>query len=135
MADTAAGPAPPKKKKLPFKPTAIGRTAPRPSPAAQGKEDEDDLALFRRSREMAPIVAADRERMLRKKQKQKEAGRQRSSTGEKHSLDGSEEPALRTHEVPELQPDGGLEGLQAPDDSMTAAENSYRFVTLGCPTN
>lgn len=69
----------PKKKKLPFKPTALRRTVSRPSQdgdddntGKKSKEDDDDLALFRRGKEMAPIMAADLERRMRKRQKQRE---------------------------------------------------------------
>lgn len=71
-------------KKLPFKPTALRRhAAPSATPessangtATQGKnrekEYDDGLDLFRRSKEMEPIVAADRERRLKKKMKKAE---------------------------------------------------------------
>ncbi|PNY24649.1 Uncharacterized protein TCAP_05413 [Tolypocladium capitatum] len=81
MADDAAVSPPRKMKKLPFKPTALRRTS-LPKPASSDQDttgDGDGLALFRRSREMAPIVAADRERRLRKKQKQEEERRRRAS--------------------------------------------------------
>ncbi|CAJ0545863.1 Ff.00g093360.m01.CDS01 [Fusarium sp. VM40] len=54
-------------KKLPFKPTALRRPAPATQPEESKDSDDDGLALFRRAKEMAPIVAADRERRLKKR--------------------------------------------------------------------
>jgi hypothetical protein len=97
MADAVPKPV----RKLPFKPTALGRSraVPRPSSSAdsdgkgKGKQkatdsdEDDDLALFRRSREMAPRIAADRERRLAKAKRQKEEEeKRRSFTGEKRPL-------------------------------------------------
>jgi hypothetical protein len=71
-------------KKLPFKPTALRKhAAPSTAPDSsingaaatgkeQGKQYDDGLDLFRRSKEMEPIVAADRERRLKKKLKRAE---------------------------------------------------------------
>lgn len=84
MADKGVASPPAVKKKLPFKPTALRRLAapkPTPTPAStqpdeeeevkEGGDDDDDdgLSLFRRAKEMAPIVAADRERRLKRHQK------------------------------------------------------------------
>lgn len=94
MADSAS---PPKKKKLPFKPTVSRRAvvaAPTASASPANVEDSspsndasraDGLSLFRRSKEMAPMLAADLERRRRKKERQKQAEdeRRRSSLGEK----------------------------------------------------
>ncbi|KAG6014862.1 hypothetical protein E4U54_004760, partial [Claviceps lovelessii] len=71
---------PPKAKKLPFKPTALGKTASRLAGAGGASADtkkeqygDDGLDLFRRSKEMQPIMEAERERrLLRKKRKQKQ---------------------------------------------------------------
>ncbi|KAH6898488.1 ubiquitin-2 like Rad60 SUMO-like-domain-containing protein [Thelonectria olida] len=71
---------PPKKKKLPFKPTALRRhpvAKSAPVHDGEGSDNDDGLDLFRRSKEMAPIVAADRERRLKRKQKQRELEEQR----------------------------------------------------------
>ncbi|KAG5663991.1 hypothetical protein KAF25_006576 [Fusarium avenaceum] len=54
-------------KKLPFKPTALRRPAPATQPEESKDSDDDGLALFRRAKEMAPIMAADRERRLKKR--------------------------------------------------------------------
>ncbi|KAI5466156.1 ubiquitin-2 like Rad60 SUMO-like-domain-containing protein [Mariannaea sp. PMI_226] len=67
----------PPKKKLPFKPTALRRAA--AAAAKTHDSDDDGLSLFRRSKEMAPIVAADRERRLKRKQKQRELEEQRQT--------------------------------------------------------
>ncbi|KAF4448361.1 hypothetical protein F53441_8223, partial [Fusarium austroafricanum] len=64
----------PPKKKLPFKPTALRRAA-KPAPVARDDDSSDDgLELFHRSNEMAPVVAADCEHRLKRKQKQHELG-------------------------------------------------------------
>ncbi|KAI9171366.1 hypothetical protein HJFPF1_00848 [Paramyrothecium foliicola] len=85
MADEAAV-ASPRKKKLPFKPTALRKAAQaatndlqhtnqdkKKNVSGNGNGDDDDgLELFRRAKEMAPIVAADRERRLLRKQRQQQ---------------------------------------------------------------
>ncbi|TQV96779.1 Ubiquitin [Cordyceps javanica] len=108
------------KKKLPFKPTALrSARGPKHTPsgssgsstgkdatlqtltgAGDGRggvenegEEDDTLALFRRAKEMAPIVEADRERRRRRqlqKQEEEEA-RRRASAGSKHSVDEGDE--------------------------------------------
>lgn len=75
----------PRKKTLPFKPTALRMAA----PTSQADNDaNDDLDLFKRSKEMAPIVAAEQMRRWKKKQRQmeEEEERRRSSAGSKHAL-------------------------------------------------
>ncbi|KAG6013324.1 hypothetical protein E4U43_007353, partial [Claviceps pusilla] len=75
---------PPKAKKLPFKPTALGKTASRLAGAGGASADtkkeqygDDGLDLFRRSKEMQPIMEAERERrLLRKQRKQKQKQKQ-----------------------------------------------------------
>lgn len=109
-------------KKLPFKPTALRKlnatptTPAAPSPGQNtttkksasdtpAKEDDDGLDLFRRAKEMAPIVAADREERIRRKQrkaeKEKEAERRtmrlsepRTSPQGKRALQEEEEDVL-----------------------------------------
>ncbi|KAJ3454413.1 hypothetical protein MRS44_018307 [Fusarium solani] len=83
----------PPKKLLPSKPTAL-RHAAKPAPVAKDDDSSDDgLELFRRSKEMAPVVAADRERRLKRKQKQRELEEQRqaerrmSDSGKRHLED------------------------------------------------
>ncbi|KJZ76683.1 hypothetical protein HIM_04019 [Hirsutella minnesotensis 3608] len=69
-ADGVAAATPEKMKKLPFKPTALRRQSlPRPTPSDSETKTDDDLALFRRSKEMEPIMAADLERQWKRKQK------------------------------------------------------------------
>nr|WNZ75794.1 hypothetical protein [Trichoderma harzianum] len=99
MSDEVAA-APVRKKKLPFKPTALRNVAPISQPTVSVEETkrsdgngDDDLDLFRQSREMAPIVAADRERKLNKwKQKQAEE-RRLSDIADKQLLDSDKEEA------------------------------------------
>ncbi|PMB65900.1 hypothetical protein BM221_008098 [Beauveria bassiana] len=106
-------------KKLPFKPTALRKARPTLTPSTSteldglqnptgagddsggGRGDEQDsLALFRRAKEMAPIVEADRERRLRRlqqKQTEQEKERRRALAASKHTLvDGDDEDAART---------------------------------------
>lgn len=96
MRDETSNPEPVKaKKKLPFKPTALKRaTAQKPldATADNAKVDDDGLDLFRRSREMEPIMAADRERQLRKKQKEEE--RRRSGESAKRVREDDEDESL-----------------------------------------
>ncbi|KAM3508141.1 hypothetical protein MY10362_001346 [Beauveria mimosiformis] len=106
-------------KKLPFKPTALRKARPTLTPSTSteldglqnpagagddsggGRGDEQDsLALFRRAKEMAPIVEADRERRLRRlqqKQMEQEKERRRALAASKHTLvGGDDEDAART---------------------------------------
>jgi hypothetical protein len=125
MADPTS---PPKKKKLPFKPTALRRNpaaAPTISASSsfndlqntQGSDDggTDDLALFQRRREMAPRLASDLERRLKKKQEQQlkaESERRRSSGGEKrHHEDEPDEAVLDGHlgDNPLVSPDDDVD--------------------------
>ncbi|UKZ51845.1 hypothetical protein TrVGV298_005609 [Trichoderma virens] len=100
MSDEVAA-APVRKKKLPFKPTALRNAAPLSQPTVSVEEskrsdgnNDDDLDLFRQSREMAPIVAAERERKLnKKKQKQVEEVRRLSDIAETQLLDSDKEDA------------------------------------------
>ncbi|KAM0564370.1 hypothetical protein ACHAPJ_000583 [Fusarium lateritium] len=81
-------------KKLPFKPTALRRAAPKPTQPEEPKDsDDDDLALFRRAKEMAPIMAADRERRLKRhRAAELEAERRRhGAVGDKRSREDSED--------------------------------------------
>lgn len=82
MSEIPTTPAPPKAKKLPFKPTALRRSASKfVAPANHGKaQDDDGLDLFRRSKEMQPIMEADRERRLKKKQRLEEERRKAAAT-------------------------------------------------------
>ncbi|EGX91799.1 Ubiquitin [Cordyceps militaris CM01] len=101
-------------KKLPFKPTALRNTRPKPTlssstgddglPASAGvcsnsaggrsDEEEDTLALFRRAKEMAPIVEADRKRRKHRqlqKQKEQEEARSRALASSKRPLTEQED--------------------------------------------
>ncbi|UKZ88210.1 uncharacterized protein TrAFT101_003971 [Trichoderma asperellum] len=123
---TAAAPA---KKKLPFKPTALRKAAPVSKPDVsvkdgkrrEGSDDDDDdgLDLFRQSREMESIVAAERQRKLRRKQKQAEE-RRLSDTAGKQLLD-SDEDGLSSLPVT-------AEATQATpvDESLAMDEDSVR---------
>lgn len=101
MSDGGAAAAAPAKKKLPFKPTALRKAASesksddsvKNGKRKEGSDDEDDdgLGLFRQSREMESIVAAERARKLRKKQKQAEEQRRLSDTLGRQLLDSDED--------------------------------------------
>lgn len=72
------------KRRLPFKPTALRKTkSETPQP-----DDDDDLALFRRSKMMAPMMTAEAERRVKRERAKEEARRMRSETAER----GSEGP-------------------------------------------
>ncbi|KAL7936037.1 ubiquitin-2 like Rad60 SUMO-like domain-containing protein [Trichoderma chlorosporum] len=100
MSDEAAA-APARKKKLPFKPTALRNVAALSQPAVaveeskrSGDNDDDGLDLFRQSREMAATLAAERERKLnRKKQRQAEEERRHSEMADQQLLDSDKEDA------------------------------------------
>ncbi|KAG6037848.1 hypothetical protein E4U40_002060 [Claviceps sp. LM458 group G5] len=81
MSELPMTPMPPRAKKLPFKPTALRKcatkvgasVAPDASIDCEKAQNEDGLDIFRRSKEMQPIMEADRERrLLRKKLKEEE---------------------------------------------------------------
>ncbi|KAG8421119.1 hypothetical protein J3458_003024 [Metarhizium acridum] len=100
-------PSRPKAKKLPFKPTALRKSASqRLATPSDDTNIDDGLDLFRRSKEMEPIVAADRERRMKKKmkQKQEEEARRKSDESAKRPLDDDEEidtqAATGPHESP-----------------------------------
>ncbi|SPJ79185.1 uncharacterized protein FTOL_07576 [Fusarium torulosum] len=80
-------------KKLPFKPTALRRPAPPTQPEESKDSDDDGLALFRRAKEMAPIMAADRERRLKKRRAAELEAEQRQleASQVKRSQDNSED--------------------------------------------
>ncbi|PHH86287.1 hypothetical protein CDD83_10468 [Cordyceps sp. RAO-2017] len=109
-------------KKLPFKPTALRRASlPKPAEAdgdateRAGGDDDDDLAIFRRSKEMEPIMAADRERRLKKRlQKQGDDRRRRPSAL----------PAKRPHQDgadADGSDDGGYDASHVDDDGHDAS--------------
>ena len=137
MADAAA---PPKTKKLPFKPTALRKSAtPKASSpdddSKKNKKDEDDaLALFRRSKEMAPIVARDRERRLQRLKKQKEAEeRRRPSALEKRRLDdeaGNDDTKLIESQLRECSQQDEEASSFALDESVTVTGDSFKLVPL-----
>lgn len=121
-----------RKKKLPFKPTALRNVAPLSQPTVSVEESKrsdgnggDDLDLFRQSREMAPIVAADRERKLNKwKQKQAEEERRLSDIADKQLLDSDKEDASQ---APDEQ-SGAIEDVQATpvDESLPLDGDGFR---------
>ncbi|RCI14672.1 hypothetical protein L249_6785 [Ophiocordyceps polyrhachis-furcata BCC 54312] len=80
-------------KKLPFKPTALRKQFLSNLNAAgsDAKRDDDGLDLFRRSREMARVVEADRERQLKKKLQQEKQRRQSDDGSGKRPRDDGQE--------------------------------------------
>ncbi|KAL4730426.1 hypothetical protein ACLX1H_002460 [Fusarium chlamydosporum] len=131
-------------KKLPFKPTALRKAAPKPSQPEETKESDDDgLALFRRRKEMAPIMAADLERRLKKRRavEEEEERRRLETTGEKHARDESED--IKDHVVPRQDDSNNAQedspSAQPSDETPAAAQTSTqdeadrtRFATLSC---
>ena len=132
----------PPKKKLPFKPTALWKAAqPTPKPSGETKDDGFD-SIFRRSGDMAAIIAADQERRLKKMRRREEKREQRRlSAGKKRSLDDEEEEDLYGVEpeydsspknVP-TQADAGDNHVPA-DESGTVVGDSFRYMTHSrCP--
>ena len=57
-------------------------------PKADGDGEEDDLALFRRSRHMMPMMTADVERRVKREKEKDEARKRRSETADRD--EGSE---------------------------------------------
>ena len=138
MADEALATSP-KKKKLPFKPTALRRAAaPKPSQKDEGKEsDDDNLALFRRAKEMAPTLAADVERRRRRRQQKEEEERRRAAAAEKRPRDDTDEPEQTTRKSVSRSREPSQHVEQQPlvlgddpavDESMTVKGDSFRLV-------
>lgn len=135
------------KKKLPFKPTALRKAAAPAKPAVSAKDgkrkddggDDDDgeddgLDLFRQAREMAPIMAADRERRLNKrKQKQVEEERRHSDMAEKQLLDSEEEGAAsfpvaaEAEEARHPEADEVVQATPADDAPVSAVEDGFKY--------
>jgi hypothetical protein len=145
-------------KKLPFKPTALRRlnatassSSPGPSatpdkpPAttttttpATHNEDDDGLALFRRSKEMAPKVAAHHEEQIRRKQRKAE--KEREKEAERRAAMRLSEPKSPRQQrkrssldddpfvIPHLRDQGEVEG-EASGPSPVHAARSTELVT------
>ncbi|KAF9774518.1 hypothetical protein IL306_007472 [Fusarium sp. DS 682] len=128
-------------KKLPFKPTALRRAATKPAQSEDSKESDDDgLSLFRRAKEMAPIMAADQERRWkRNREAEQEAERKRLETiGKKRPREDSQDSDELTSKdsdakVGEGQPSlpGRAEGTPVTDQSLTqdGADRTSELVT------
>ncbi|KAL3605590.1 hypothetical protein FPOAC2_00537 [Fusarium poae] len=77
-------------KKLPFKPTALRKVAPKPTqPEETNNSDDDGLALFSRRKEMVPVMQADLDRRSKKRRAAdlEEERRQLEDTEEKPARD------------------------------------------------
>ncbi|RGP61189.1 ubiquitin supergroup [Fusarium sporotrichioides] len=99
-------------KKLPFKPTALRKAAPKPSQPEDANDSNDDgLALFRRRKEMEPIMQADLDRRSKKRHAAdlEEERRQLEATEEKRARD----------EPKDVQDSGGF----SQDDSNNIQED------------
>lgn len=97
------------KRRLPFKPTAL-RKSKSDAEAAKASEDgeDDDLALFRRSRHMMPLMTADAERRVKREKEKEEARKRRSETAERRN--GSEPSSAQKRRASECdgnEDDGG----------------------------
>ncbi|KAJ6446080.1 ubiquitin supergroup [Purpureocillium lavendulum] len=163
MADGAAASPPKKLKKLPFKPTALRKTS-LPKLASSDDDDgggggggdskadakdsnDDGLALFRRSKEMEPIMEAERARRLKKKQQREEEKRKRASVklgkrplvdededgGDAAPRDDDDNEPLPYHGSPVKEPPStaesdsipGATSPHRPDKSMTPDKESF----------
>ncbi|KAM0353515.1 hypothetical protein ACHAPU_001527 [Fusarium lateritium] len=115
-------------KKLPFKPTALRRAAPKPTqPEESNDSDDDSLALFRRSKEMAPIMAADLERRTKKRRAAElEAEQRQLEATEKRSQDSSEDmkDVKPTSEDSDVKPSGDLSSPAGPSNETPVADQS-----------
>ncbi|KFG87581.1 hypothetical protein MANI_001526 [Metarhizium anisopliae] len=131
MMGEEASPSRPKAKKLPFKPTALRKSASQrlATPSDDTNADDDGLDLFRRSKEMEPIVAADRERRMKKKRKQKqeEEARRKSVESAKRPLDDDDEEidvqaAMGSHESPRVAMRSTPVGCSPKDGDVMASK-------------
>ncbi|KAF5669257.1 ubiquitin supergroup [Fusarium heterosporum] len=114
-------------KKLPFKPTALRRAAPKPTQPEESKDSDDDgLALFRRSKEMAPIMAADLERRIKKRRAAELEAEQRQlkATEGNRSQDNPEdmEDAKPISENPDVNHSGVLSSPAGPSNETPVAD-------------
>ncbi|KAG5957568.1 hypothetical protein E4U58_005850 [Claviceps cyperi] len=132
MSELPMTPMPPRAKKLPFKPTALRKcatefgasVAPDASIDFQKAQNEDGLDIFRRSKEMQPIMEADRERrLLKKKQKVEEERkkaakeaevRRKAATEREERRIAAEKAGKRPWEDSENDGDGGLARVSPP---------------------
>ncbi|OAQ61320.1 ubiquitin supergroup [Purpureocillium lilacinum] len=150
MVDGAAASPPKKLKRLPFKPTALRKTS---SPKlatseddgnkkADGKGDNDDaLALFRRAKEMEPIMEAERARMLKKKQQREGEKRKRASIklGKRPLVNEDDDKPSLYHGSPMKEPRAtaasdviqGVSGADPSEKSVTMDKD--RFSNLVTP--
>lgn len=76
------------KRRLPFKPTALRKPQTDAEAPKASENGDDDLALFRRSRHMMPLMTADAERRVKREKEKEEARKRRSETREQQ--EGSE---------------------------------------------
>ncbi|KAF5980007.1 ubiquitin family protein [Fusarium bulbicola] len=126
-------------KKLPFKPTALRRAAtkPKPTQSEDSKDSDDDgLSLFRRSKEMAPIMAADQQRRW---ERHREAERKRlEAIGEKRPREDSSDSDGLSNKDPGPEVSDGLpslppriEGTPVTDQPLTydGADRTSELVT------
>ncbi|EXA52723.1 hypothetical protein FOVG_00883 [Fusarium oxysporum f. sp. pisi HDV247] len=130
-------------KKLPFKPTALRKAAPKPKPteSEDSKDSDDDgLSLFRRSKEMAPIMAADQQRRWRRhREAEQEAERKRlEAIGEKRPREDFPDSDGLTNKDPGPKVSDGLpslpgraEGTPVTDQPLTqdGADRTSELVT------
>lgn len=128
MSGEETSPPRPRAKKLPFKPTALRKSASQKveTPADATNTDDDGLELFRRSKEMEPIMAADRERRMKKKQKQEEE-RRKSAESAKRQLEDEDQTGVEVDEVRHDSPQDARSGTPVNGESKDG--NSTRFVS------
>ena len=90
------------KRRLPFKPTALRKTQSDGQELKESADDEGDgLGLFRRSRHMVSLMAADAERRVKREKEKEEARKRRSETAERG--DGSEPGSAQKRRASECE--------------------------------
>ncbi|PFH55930.1 hypothetical protein XA68_17374 [Ophiocordyceps unilateralis] len=126
-------------KKLPFKPTALRKTflSHLNSAHSDAKNDDDGLDLFRRSKEMERVAEADRERRLKKKQKQaleEHQGQQTDGLGKRsrQSYDDGPDFSGRGDDDADVNPfsDEPAPPRQASRDSLQNKDRSAAEVSI-----
>ncbi|CAI4216226.1 unnamed protein product [Parascedosporium putredinis] len=83
------------KKRLPFKPTAL-RKAASPEPTEKAGGEDDDLALFKRSREMRSVVAKEAERRAQREKAERDMRRRRRPETDEEDADQGSDPDVRS---------------------------------------
>lgn len=100
------------KRRLPFKTTRKAKSDAPEVPKASGDGEEDDLALFRRSKQMRSMMTADAERRVKREKEKEEARKRRSETAERGG--GSEPRSAQKRRASECEEIKEEEGFSTP---------------------